>query len=76
MKKGPDAYDLCIDDGRQAVQLTSQQDRWQRIEAGTTVVMRIIHYQSEPILYVDKYKCPKPGCNTWNKGTGGSSIDW
>ncbi|KAG2108632.1 uncharacterized protein F5147DRAFT_164951 [Suillus discolor] len=33
-------YDLCIDDDKQVTRLTSH--KWPRIEAGTTIVMRVI----------------------------------
>jgi len=35
-------YDLCIDQGTQVIELTSETDEWSTIEAGTKVVMRVI----------------------------------
>ncbi|KAG1867996.1 hypothetical protein C8R48DRAFT_126343 [Suillus tomentosus] len=46
-------YDLCIDDDKQVIQLTSH--GWPRIEAGTTIVMRVILEQE--IGSEVKYHC-------------------
>ncbi|KAG2144114.1 uncharacterized protein EDB93DRAFT_544596 [Suillus bovinus] len=46
-------YDLCIDDGKQVTRLTSHE--WTGIEAGTTIVMRIVFKQvTHPKV---EYKC-------------------
>lgn len=75
MQRGSDAYDLCIDDGKQVFELTSQQERWARVDSGTTIVMRIIEYQPEIASAWAGYPCPR--CDTWNDGSdGSSSIDW
>jgi hypothetical protein len=37
-------YDLCIDDDKQVTQLTSHE--WPSIEAGTTIVMRVVFEQT------------------------------
>ncbi|KAG1773400.1 hypothetical protein EDD22DRAFT_201127 [Suillus occidentalis] len=46
-------YDLCIDDDRQVTRLTSQ--GWPIIEAGTTIVMRVVFEQKA--YYGVDYKC-------------------
>lgn len=76
MQRGSDGYDLSIDDGRQVVQLTEQQ--WPSISVGTKIVMRVIEHQEEqPASKTKRYRCPRPGCNTWNDGgIDDSSIDW
>ena len=58
-------YDLCIDQGTQVIELTSETDEWSMIEAGTKVVMRVI---------VDKHlysasaaiKCDACGCSKYS----------
>ena len=77
-------YDLCIDEGTQVIQLTSEFDGWSRMEAGTTIVMRVvIEQQTTP--FEGRYQCHC--CGTWNDFDLGSishslehqtdiSIDW
>ncbi|KAG1904295.1 uncharacterized protein F5891DRAFT_39704 [Suillus fuscotomentosus] len=49
-------YDLCIDDDKQVTRLTSHE--WPRIEAGTTIVMRIIFEQKTgPQVEYQCYMC-------------------
>lgn len=76
MQEGSDGYDLSIDNSREVIQLTNQQ--WPSIGAGTTIVMRVIEHREELRAFeIKKFKCPRPGCNTWNDGVAGdSSIDW
>jgi hypothetical protein len=38
-------FDLCIDDGQQVTQLTSDPNGWPNIEVGTKIVMRVIFEQ-------------------------------
>ena len=71
-------YDLCIDEGMQVTQLTS--DGWPRIEAGMKMVMRIIIEQQESAIRTARYQCHF--CHTWNETSDQSgvvtrqSIDW
>jgi hypothetical protein len=71
-------YDLCIDEGMQVTQLTS--DAWPRIEAGMKMVMRIIIEQQESATHTAQYQCYF--CHTWNETSHESgpvtrhSIDW
>jgi len=66
-------YDLCIDGCKDVATIGSQQD-WMRVEAGTTIVMRIIRVLEEP-TNPRKYQCPR--CKMWNRAPGDSpSIDW
>ncbi|KAG2151136.1 uncharacterized protein EDB93DRAFT_1139246 [Suillus bovinus] len=51
MKQGQ--YDLCIDDDKQVTRLTNH--KWPSIEAGTTIVMRIV-FEEETRPEV-KHKC-------------------
>jgi hypothetical protein len=75
MEKGYEAYDLCIDDGQQVYQIVDQYDGWARVQAGTTVVMRIIAHQQ--VMSGELQLCPRPGCKAWNSGNPGCpSIDW
>jgi predicted restriction endonuclease len=46
-------YDLCIDDDKQVTRLTS--DEWPSIEAGTTIVLRVIF--KEKTYSTVEYKC-------------------
>ncbi|KAG2055176.1 hypothetical protein BDR06DRAFT_1020422 [Suillus hirtellus] len=46
-------YDLCIDDDKQVTRLTSHE--WPRIEAGTTIVMRIVF--EEEMKFQAEYQC-------------------
>lgn len=72
-KRGSEAYDLCIDNNKQIVQLTSQ--KWPSIVAGTRIVMRIIKYEYDTGKNILGHKCP--GCNTWYpEEVGKSSITW
>ncbi|KAG1870376.1 hypothetical protein C8R48DRAFT_698263 [Suillus tomentosus] len=48
-------YDLCIDDDKQVTRLTSHE--WPRIEAGTTIVMRIVFEQTRKIGSQVEYQC-------------------
>jgi hypothetical protein len=61
MEKGQ--YDLCIDEGMQVTQLTS--DGWPRIDAGMKLVMRIIIEQQESATRTAQYQCYF--CCTWNE---------
>ncbi|KAG2060080.1 hypothetical protein BDR06DRAFT_621095 [Suillus hirtellus] len=54
-------YDLCIDDDKQVIQLTSHE--WPSIEAGTTIVMRVI-LEQETLPEVE-YRCHF--CRTVNR---------
>jgi hypothetical protein len=71
-------YDLCIDEGMQVTQLTS--DGWPRIEAGMKMVMRIVIEQKESATRTAQYQCHF--CRTWNGTSDQSglgtrhSIDW
>jgi len=68
------AYELSIDDGKERLQLTTQQSWSSIVQHGTTVVMSVIMAQR---AYQKKYKCPC--CDCWNilKGNYGQSrIDW
>lgn len=47
-------YDLCIDEGTQVTQLTSQE--WSSIEAGTKIVMRVL-IQQDTELSDFEYQC-------------------
>jgi len=56
-------YDLCIDQGTQVLELTSETDKWSMVEAGTKVVMRVIidkelHWAHEAIE-CDACGCPR-----------------
>ena len=55
-------YDLCIDQGTQVIELTSETDEWSMIEAGTKVVMRVIIDKN---LYSPSaaIKCDACGCS-------------
>ncbi|KAG1788894.1 hypothetical protein EV424DRAFT_1066676 [Suillus variegatus] len=49
-------YDLCIDDDKQVTRLTSHE--WPRIEAGTTIVMRIVFEEEiDPQVEYQCYMC-------------------
>ncbi|KAG2127125.1 hypothetical protein DEU56DRAFT_821298 [Suillus clintonianus] len=55
-------YDLCIDEGPRVTQLTSHQ--WSRLEAGTTIVMRVIIEQQMSSSSQVSYECPCGAMNT------------
>ncbi|KAG2752848.1 hypothetical protein P692DRAFT_201852623 [Suillus brevipes Sb2] len=61
-------YDLCIDDDRQVTRLTSQ--GWPIIEAGTTIVMRVVVEQKT--YYGADYKCHF--CGTANRSDAKRSL--
>jgi predicted restriction endonuclease len=46
-------YDLCIDDDKKVTRLTS--DEWPSIEAGTTIVLRVV-FEQESYSTVE-YRC-------------------
>ena len=67
-------YDLCIDDGRQVLQITNDAE-WSRVQPDTTVVMSII--LSKPQVRQRDYLCPF--CKVWNEVdeiSGRSALDW
>ncbi|KAG2358125.1 hypothetical protein BDR07DRAFT_1379612 [Suillus spraguei] len=72
-------YDLCIDDDKQVTRLTNHE--WPGIEAGTTIVMRVVFEEAKADFGV-KRKCHFCGAvnHIDNKYSlqrhAGSSIDW
>jgi len=68
------AYDLSIDDGKEQLQLTTQQAWSSIVQCGTTIVMSVVMAQR---AYQKEYKCPC--CDCWNKlkeNYGQSRVDW
>lgn len=76
MRRGlRDGYNLCINDGRRVVELLGEHEwKWASVGSGTTIVMRVIEYQSTQA----GFRCPRPECcETWNDGyTESSPITW
>ena len=71
------AFVLTIDDGREHLQLTDQEDWSSTIRGGVTIIMSIIMSQEVIEATPTKYQCPF--CDCWNKlrgNNGKSSIDW
>ena len=48
-------FDLCIDDDKRVTVLTGDSNVWQNIEAGTTIVMRVIFERRA--FFSATYKC-------------------
>jgi len=63
-------YDLCIDQGTQVIELTSETGEWSPIEAGTKVVMRVIINKN-----LDRgtlaIKCDACGCSKYSLQSAG-----
>ena len=71
------AFVLTIDDGREHVQLTTQEEWTGTIRGGMTIVMSVIMTQQGDERIPTKYQCPF--CDCWNRlmgNNGKSSIDW
>jgi len=74
-------YDLCIDQGTQVIELTSETDKWSMIEAGTKVVMRVI-IDKDVVLLHAAIKCDACGCSKYSvqragiKGSHCWMIGW
>jgi len=58
-------YDLCIDQGMQVIELTSETDEWSMIEAGTKVVMRVI-IDKDMYPTSAAIKCDACGCSKYS----------
>ena len=71
------AFVLTIDDGREHLQLTNQEEWTSTIQGGMTIVMSIVMTQEVYEVNRTRYQCPF--CDCWNrlKGHNGKSlIDW
>jgi len=70
-------YDLCIDQGTQVTELTSETDEWSMIEAGTKVVMRVIIDKDVDSAFTAIY-CDACGCSKYSVQPAGieGSRSW
>ena len=71
------AFVLTVDDGREYLQLTDEEEWTSTIQCGTTIIMSVIMTQLQEEATPTKYQCPF--CDRWNslKGNSGkSSINW
>ncbi|KAF8550753.1 hypothetical protein OG21DRAFT_1513595 [Imleria badia] len=76
-------YDLSIDKGEQVVQVTGEASRWQSIDAGTKLIMRVVFQQKQ--TSTKNYRCQLCGASNrvdcrnpanWSGWLTEGSIDW
>ncbi|KAG1756100.1 hypothetical protein EDB19DRAFT_452031 [Suillus lakei] len=66
-------YDLCIDEGTQVTQLTSKE--WSILEAGMTIVLRVVIEQQMTSSSEVSFKCPCGTVNTPGVGSIMNSLE-
>jgi hypothetical protein len=71
------AFVLTVDDGREHMQLTDQEEWTSTIRGGMIIVMSVIMTQEVYERTLTKYKCPFCHCrNRVKRYNGKWSIDW